>query len=143
MSIKLGRFFIFIVIVFLPLMVYAENWIEFHQEKWSQKSGKLNKKLTFFNRYYYDAESLVTTPSGNITLWIKEISDNDKYYVKKGTPQSETLFRQVHLWCKMKRYEIIQAEVDYGGANESMSEEIKSGSFYESLHRAVCKLNSQ
>lgn len=143
MRIKLGSSFTAIAIVFLPLMAYAENWIEFHQEKWSQKSGKLNKKLTFLNRYYYDAESLVTPPSGDITLWVKEVSDNDKYYVKKGNPQSETLFRQVHLWCKTKRYEVIQADLDDGGANESMSEEIKSGSYCESLHNSVCKPNSR
>jgi hypothetical protein len=143
MCFKIRSYFAALAIVFLPLSVYAENWIEFHQEKWSQKSGKQNKKLTFFNRYYYDAESLAATASGDITLWTKEVSDNDKYYVKKGTPKSETLFRQVHLWCKMKRYEVIQADSGDGGANESMSEEIKSGSYYESLHKAVCKPNSR
>lgn len=135
---RLRLFLIAAVLVSLPALVNAENWVEFHTEKWSQKSGKLRKKLSFTNRYYYDDSSLVKTASGDLTLWVKEVADNDKYYVKKGNPESETLFRQVHLWCKLKRYEVIQADIDDGGANESMSEEIKSGSYYERLYKAVC-----
>ena len=134
------RFFPALLIVFMPLSSFAESWIEFHNEKWSNKSGKLKKKLTFSNRYYYDAGSVVRTPAGDMTLWVKEISDNDRYYVKKGVPQSETLFRQVHLWCKLKRYQIIQADVD-DGANETMSEEIAAGSYYDKLYKAVCERN--
>lgn len=138
MGIRLKIYLLAVMIILLPLLSYAENWIEFHTEKWNQKSGKVKKKLNFSDRYYYDSETMVRLPSGDITLWVKEISDNDKYYVKKGAPQNETLYRQVHLWCSLKRYQIIQADVE-DGANETMSEEIKPGSYYEKLYKVVCE----
>jgi len=134
-------FIVAIVIVSLPAFAHAETWINFHAEKWSRTSGKLGKKLNFANRYFYDAASIVITAPGDITLWIKEISENDRYYVKKGAPKSETVFRKVHVWCALKRYEVIQADTEEEGANELLSEEIKAGSYYEMLHKAVCKLN--
>ena len=132
-------FIVTIAIVSLPAFAYAENWINFHTEKWSRTSGKLSRKLNFTNRYFYDAASIVRTVSGDITLWIKEISENDRYYVKKGAPKSEIVFRKVHVWCTLKRYEVLQADTEEEGANDLLSEEIKAGSYYEMLHKAVCK----
>jgi hypothetical protein len=121
----------------------GEEWIDFHTEKWSRASGKLGRKLHFSNRYSYDAASIIRTGSGDLTLWIREISDNDSYYVKKGAPKNETVFRRVHVWCKLKRYEVLQADTFTEGANELLSEEITAGSYYERLHAAVCRLNAR
>jgi hypothetical protein len=134
--------FLVVAIVMLSTLAHAEKWIDFHTEKWSRTSGKLNMKLMFANRYSYDAESIVRTASGDITLWIKEVSENDRYYVKKGAPRSETVFRKVHVWCRLQRYEVIQGDTDEDGANELLSEAIKAGSYYEKLHRAVCTLSA-
>jgi hypothetical protein len=134
--------FLAVTLVTVSVTVYAENWIDFHTENWSRKSGKTGKKLHFSNRYSYDVESLVTSSSGDITLWVKEVSDNDRHYVKKGAPQSETVFRKVHVWCRLKRYEVIQVDSEEEGANELLSEEIKAGSYYEKLHKTVCMPNS-
>lgn len=139
MWLKLRLFFLTIAMVALSSLAYGENWIEFHTEKWSQKSGKNGKKLNFSNSYSYDADSIARAPSGNLTLWVKETASNDKHYIKNGAPQSETLFRQIRFWCRLKRYEVIQADTDDGGVNELMSEDIKSGSYYESLYRTVCE----
>lgn len=122
----------------LPIQVQAENWIEFHTEKWSQKTGKQKKKLLYTNRYFYDAESRVTAPSGDISLWVKEISYNDTLYVRKGAPESETVFRKVHLWCNAGRYQILQADTDDGRPNEVISEAVKPGSYYDRLQKAIC-----
>jgi len=135
--------FLAVVFVTLAQMTYAESWIDFHTEKWSRKSGKSGRKLLFSNHYFYDAESIKRSSSGDVTLWIKVISDNDKYYVKKGAPQSETVYRNVHLWCSLKRYEVIQIDTDTDGANELLSEEIKNGSYYEGLFNAVCSVKAQ
>lgn len=140
--IVLSLFFLAVTAVVFSATVYAENWIEFHTEKWSRRSGKTGKQLLFSNRYSYDAESLVKSSSGDFTLWVKEVSDNDRHYVKKGAPQSETVFRKVHVWCTLKRYEVIQEDTDEDGANELLSEEIKAGSYYEKLHKTVCQPNS-
>jgi len=126
------------MIVALPVMAFAENWIEFHQEKWSHKSGKLNRKLKFSNRYYYDAQSLVKTSSGDVNLWVKEVADNDSYYVRSGNPQSETIFRKIHLWCGVKKYEILQADEEDIVLNELIGEEIRPESSYEKLFLAGC-----
>lgn len=125
--------------VCLPALSRGESWVEFHKEQWSQKSGKLKKKLTYVNRYFYDGDNVVRTGAGDVTLWIKEVSYNDSYYVKKGVPQTEDLFRKVHLWCGTKRYEILQDELDGGGANERISEEIKAKSYYEQLYKVFCE----
>jgi len=139
LNLKFASFIVVVLISVVPLHCYAENWVQFHHEKWSQKSGQQNKKLNFSNRYYYDAENLVRTASGDISLWIKVVSDNDSYYVKKGSPRSETLFKQAHLWCKHKKYEIVHDDGGDTGLNESMGEEIKPGSYYEKLYNAVCE----
>lgn len=135
---KVKIFLVTNMIVALPLMAFAENWIEFHQEKWSYRSGKLNRKLKFSNRFYYDAQSLARTSSGDVNLWVKEVSANDKYYVKGGDSDSETIFRKIHLWCGIKKYEIVQADEEDVVLNESMGEEIKPGSSYEKLYFAGC-----
>lgn len=129
------------LILLLTQFASAENWVEFYNEKWSQKSGGGRKKLVYSNRYYYDGDSLLKKTSGDITLSVKEVSENDRTHVKKGAVESETLFRQVHLWCKLKRYEVLQSDTDGGEANESISEEIRSGTYYEKLYQAVCALN--
>jgi len=131
-------FIVTIAITSLPAFVHAENWINFHTEKWSRTSEKLSRKLNFANSYFYDAASMVRTAPGDMTLWIKEVSENDRYYVKKGAPKSESVFRKVHVWCTLKRYEVLQADSGEEGANELLSEEIKAGSYYEMLHKAVC-----
>jgi len=130
--------FIAVSIVMLSTSAYAENWIDFHTEKWKRKSGKTSEKLLFCNRYYYDADSLVKTASGNVTLWVKVISDNDKFYVKKGVPLSEAVYQKVHIWCALKRYEVLQADINTDGPTEVLSEEIKNGSYYEKLYKSVC-----
>jgi len=130
-----------IAIVSLSTLVHAESWIDFHTEKWSRKAEMSGKKLLFSNRYFYDAESMVKTSAGDVTLWIKVISANDKYYVKKGVPQSEVVYRKVHVWCALKRYEVIQTDTAADGPNELLSEEIRSGSYYERLYKAVCNVN--
>lgn len=127
-------------LLLLPHVVFpAERWVEFHKEKWTQKSGKSGKKLAFTNRYFYDPESLIKSKTGNIMLSVKEISESERSSAIKKGPESETLFRQVYLWCNLKRYEVLQSDIDVGEMNESMSEEIKSGTYYEKLHLAVCK----
>jgi hypothetical protein len=95
--------------------------------------------LLYANRYYYDAESRVIAPSGDMTLWIKETSYNDKLYVRRGAPENETVFRRVHLWCAKKKYEILHADTDDDRPNELISEKILPGSYYERLHQAVCR----
>jgi len=122
-------------------MVQAENWIDFHTEKWSRKAELSGTKLRFSNRNIYDAESMVKTPAGDLTLWIKVVSVNDKYYVKKGAPRSESVYRKIHVWCALKRYEVIQADSDADGPNELLSEEIMNGSYYERLYKTVCNFN--
>jgi len=44
----------------------------------------VKKKLNFKNRYYYDVDSLKMSSSGDVDVWVKEISMNDRYYVGKG-----------------------------------------------------------
>ena len=131
-------FIVAIAIVSLPAFAHAENWIKFHTESWSRTSGTLNRKLTFVNSYSFDAASMARTAPGDITLWIKEISENDRFYVTKGAPKRETVFRKVHVWCTLKRYEVLQADMGEERANELLSEEIKAGTYYEMLHKAVC-----
>jgi len=142
MGIILRVFFGAAVIISFATTVYSENWIDFHTEKWSRKSVKTGKALLFSNLYFYDAESLVKTSSGDVTLWIKVISDNDRFYVKKGAPQSEAVYRKVHVWCALKRYEVLQGDTDTDGPTEVLSEEVKSGSYYEKLYKSVCNLKA-
>jgi len=138
MRFMLRVYFIAIASVSLSTMAHAENWIGFHTEKWSRKAELSSKKLLFSNHYYYDAESMVKTSAGDVTLWIKVVSDNDKYYVKKGAPKSEVVYRKIHVWCALKRYEVIQADTDSDGPNELLSEEITNGSYYERLYKTIC-----
>jgi len=84
---------------------------------------------------------MVKTSAGDVTLWIKVVSDNDRYYVKKGAPQSEAVYRKIHVWCALKRYEVIQEDSETDGPNELLSEEIVNGSYYERLYKAVCSFN--
>jgi len=141
MRIMLRAYFIALAVVSLSTLVHAENWVDFHTEKWNRKSDLSSKKLIFSNRYYYDAESMVKTSAGDVTLWIKVVSDNDRYYVKKGAPQSEAVYRKIHVWCALKRYEVIQEDSETDGPNELLSEEIVNGSYYERLYKAVCSFN--
>jgi len=127
-----------VFIVSFPSLALAETWIEFHTEQWSQKSGKQKKKLRYTNRYFYDAASRVTSQSGEVTLWVKEIAYNDTLYVKKSDPESETVYRMVHLWCSAGLYQVLQADTDEGRPNEVLSETIKPGSYYDRLQQAVC-----
>lgn len=143
MSAKFRSTFLALAVVLLPGFAAAENWVGFYTEKWNRTSGRSGTKLDFSNSYFYDADSIVRSASGDITLWIKEVSENDSYYVKKGAPRKETLFRKVHLWCSSQRYEVIQDDTDGDGANKLLSEEIKAGSYYEKLHGTVCRLNGR
>lgn len=128
-----------VLLPYLTVSASAENWIEFYKEQWTQKSTKAKKKLAFSNCYYYDIDSQITRPSGIITLWVKEISATDRIIAKKGDLEKEALVRQVNLWCKLKRYEVIPGEASVVEVNEKMSDEIRSGTYYEKLHQTVCK----
>src|SRR6185369_53529 len=89
------RFAVCAVLVgIFPLKSSAETWVEFHAEKWDFKSQKLKKKLKFKNRSYYDADSLKRSASGDVDVWVKEDSMNDRYYVGKGVPSSEAITRK-------------------------------------------------
>lgn len=135
------RFGLVVSIVFalwLPNSLSAENWVEFHKERWQQKSGKGRKRLSYCNHYFYDSDSVAINPEGDVTLWVREVAENDRFYTKKGAAESEVLYRQVYLWCKNDRYQILGADGEESRANEQLSEEIRQGTYYEKLRDLVC-----
>src|SRR6185369_11018575 len=116
-----------------PLESSAETWVEFHSEKWNYKSQKVKKKLKFRTRSYYDADSLKRSPSGDVDVWVREVSMPDRYYVGKGVPESEEILKQMHFWCGARKYEVMTPDVEGAGMNETLGEEVKAGSLYEKL----------
>ena len=123
-----------------PLENSAETWVEFHSEKWNYKSQKVKKKLNFRNRFYYDADSLKRSAIGDVDVWVKEDSMNDRYYVGKGVPSSEAIIKKMHLWCGAGRYEILTPDED-AGTNVAMGEEVIPGSLNDKLFKTLCNVN--
>ncbi len=126
------------LILSLPLTASAESWVEFHAEKWDYRSEKLRRKLNFKSRSYYDPDSLKRSSKGDAELWVKEVSNIDRYYVGKGNPASEVIFKKMHIWCDAAKYEIMAPDADNSGMSEAMGEEIKPGSLYDKLFQIVC-----
>jgi len=122
----------------LPLTASAETWVEFHSEKWNYNSQKVKKKLNFKNRSYYDADSLKRSSAGDVDVWVKEVSMNDRFYVGKGVSSSEEILKQMHFWCAAKKYEIIVADEADEGMSEVLGEEVTPGSLYDKLFGIVC-----
>lgn len=116
----------------------GEQWHEFHREKWHYKSAKLKKKLQVVNIHYYDADSLRRSDEGDVSLWVKELSKNDRYYVGKGEPAQETIYKNVRIRCPLKKYEILTEDGVEFESLDSMSEAIAPGSVYDKLHAIVC-----
>ena len=123
-----------------PLESSAETWVEFHSEKWNLKSQKMKKKLDFQSRAYYDIDSLKRSAEGDVDVWVKEVSTNDGYYVGKGVPSSEEIFKKMHLWCGAGKYEIITPDAEDAGTNLAMGEEVMPGSLNDKLFRAACNV---
>lgn len=121
-----------------PSQVFAEKWVEFHRESWSHHSAKLKKKLHFSNYFYYDADSLSRSANGDVTVMIRDISHNDRFYVGKGIPEKEVVYKQILLKCMPRKYEVILEESDDSDAPESTGEEIITGSVYDKLFSRVC-----
>ncbi len=125
--------------VLLPGSAFCDKWTEFHTEKWDFKSEKLNRNLQFRNSYFYDADSMLRSKNGDVTAWVKELAENDRYYVSKGVPVQETIFRKILIRCSLNRYEILLEDEVEAEKSESMSEDIKAGTYYERLQAALCK----
>jgi hypothetical protein len=138
----MGRFLRYAVCALMvgifPLASSAETWVEFHSGTWNYKSQKLKKKLKFRNSSYYDADSLKRSAAGDVDVWVKEVSMNDRYYVGKGVPSSEDTFKKIHLWCGAGKYEILTSDAEEAGANEAVGEEVVPGTMYDKLFRTVC-----
>jgi hypothetical protein len=126
------------LILLFPLTASAETWVEFHSEKWNYKSKKVKKKLNFKNRSYYEADSLKRSSAGDVDVWVKEVSMNDRFYVGKGVSSSEEVIKMMHFWCAAGKYEIIVANEEDAGTNEALGEEVKPGSLYDQLFKIVC-----
>lgn len=122
-----------------PGGAYGERWLEFHAEKWNYKSEKLNKKLQFKNVYYYDADNLLRGKNGDVTVWVKESLANDSYYVRKGAPAQETIYKNIRISCRSKGYEIVSADGGEAEYSESMGDAITPGSCYDQLQSIVCE----
>jgi len=121
-----------------PSASHAEKWIEFHAESWSHQSKKLKRKLHFSTHSYFDADSISRTATGDVTVWIRDVSRNDRFYVKKGVPASEVVYKQILLRCRTQKYEVMLDEGAEIDGQESLGEDIKSGSVYDKLYRKVC-----
>lgn len=127
------------LLVFLSLasVAAAENWVEYCVENWSYRSDKLHKELYFNNRYYFDSDSVKRNRAGELRVWIKEISAVDRFYVAKGSPEWETSFRHLQLWCTKNKYMIVMEE-GVGEVHESLMEEIVPGTQYAKLYDKLC-----
>jgi len=123
----------------LPCQALAETWVEFHRESWSHYSAKLKKKLYFSNYSYYDSDGLSRASNGDVTVMIRDISHNDRFYVGKGIPEKEVVYKQILLKCKSRKYEVILEEGDDQETPESIGEKISAGSVYDKLYKKVCK----
>ena len=117
---------------------FAGKWVEFHSEAWSHASHRLNKKINCSSKSYYDDSSLKRDAKGNVSVWTRDVSRNDRFYIGKGIPETEVVYKQILLRCKANKYEVILGDESDVEAQESVSEEIRSGSVYEKLYRRVC-----
>lgn len=124
-----------------PGSVWPEQWVGFHTETWSHNSVKLKKKLHFSSHSYFDADSISRAANGDVTVWIRDISHNDRYYVGKGVAEKEVVYKQVHLRCNSGRYEVLLGDGGVPEGEETVSEEIKPGSAYEKLFKRVCSVS--
>ena len=122
-----------------PGRAFCEKWVEFYAEKWNYKSERVNKNLQFRNVYFYDADNLAVGRKGDVTVWVRELAKNDRYYVTKGVPEQETVFKNIRIKCDSKKYEILLGDGSEGEYSESTSENIKPGSCYDKLHSIICK----
>lgn len=125
------------IALFAAGSVAAETWVDFHSERWSFYSQKLQKKLDFANRYFYDSDSVRRSGNGELRVWVKEVSDNDRFYVGKGNPQKETSFRHLHLWCSKRKFMVLMGEESVE-QDESLSEEISPGTQFAMLYDRLC-----
>jgi hypothetical protein len=117
---------------------FAEKWVEFHSESWNHASHRLNKKLRCSSKSYYDDTSLKRDANGNVSVWTRDVSLNDRFYVGKGIPEKEVVYKQILLRCKTNKYEVILGDGSDIETQETVSEEIRSGSVYEKLYRLIC-----
>lgn len=139
-----SRSFIAVILVsLLPVSASAEKWVEFHSESWSSGSEKLGRDLLFCSRHYYDAENVKAVGNRGFLISIREISQNDRFYVDKGIPEKEAVYKQILLDCDARRYEVL-LEGDFdAAANEASGDEIKTGSMYDKLSILVCKVKKE
>lgn len=122
----------------IPSQVLAEKWVEFHRESWSHYSVKLKRKLHFTNYFYYDADSLIRSANGDATVLIRDISHNDRFYVGKGIPEKEVVYKQILLKCMSRKYEVVLEDLGDSAETESAGEEIIAGSVYDKLFSRIC-----
>jgi hypothetical protein len=122
-----------------PDSAHCERWVEFHGEKWNFNSEKLNKRLKFRNIFFYDADHLARGKNGDVTVWIKEVTNNDKFYVGRGAPEQETTYNQIRIRCSAKKYLVLVDDGSDSEYTDTMSEDIVPGSYYDKLSSAVCK----
>lgn len=133
--------FLATALLLVPCQSFAEKWLEFHRESWSHYSAKLKKKLHFSNYFYYDADSLSRSANGDVTVLIRDVSHNDRFYVGKGIPEKEVVYKQILLKCMSRKYEVILEEGNGSEAPETIGEEIPAGSVYAKLFSRVCKVS--
>lgn len=119
-------------------MLCAEEWVEYHTAKWNYKSSTAGKKLKFRSSYSYDADSVKTTPKGDVKVWVRETTGNDRYYVGKGAAENEVLYKRLYLWCSLKNIENITDGESEGGEHQEMSDPIMTGSANEKLYLKLC-----
>jgi hypothetical protein len=132
------------ILMFVALMCvrpgdgFAEKWVEFHAESWSHVSQKLRKQIRCSSTSYYDAASIKQDVNGDVSVLTRDVSRNDRYYVGKGTPEKEVVYKQVLLRCRARKYEVLLGDDGDTETQETVSEEIRSGSVYEKLYLRVC-----
>lgn len=128
-----------VLLLLIPATLRAENWVEYHVDKWNYKSSRVGKKLKFRNSYSYDADSVRMTATGDVRVWIREIAGNDRYYVGKGAEENEVLYKRLFFWCGLKKFENITDEEGEGGEHQEMSDPIIVGSANEKLYLRLCE----
>lgn len=119
--------------------LFAEDWVEYHSDKWHYKSANVRKKLKFKSCYSYDVDTVKITAKGDVRVWVREITGNDSYYVGKGAAEQEVLYKRIYLWCGLQKFEIISDGDSEGGELQEMSDPIIPGSANEKLYLKLCK----
>ncbi len=125
----------------LPCGAHGERWVEFHAETWSQFSQKLKKNLQFSSHSYFDDDRIRRSADGEVTVWIRDVTHNDKFYVGKGIPEKEVVYKQVVLRCMSRRYAVILGENGDVEVQETASEEVRAGSAYDKLFNRLCTVS--